>query len=204
MATYLRLVSAASAMAAVGEAWELDLSTWDASTGEPTSAVTPTVTITDPSGATSAPVPVAGSDTGNWSVIVTVGTAGRWVAHLSTPEDAADAAVYVLGPTTAAGMPTVADCAAYLAEVASSWSTTAITDAFNAERSAQRDKCGERNPYPDSLREALLRRVARNLAMRRLPLAMAGGDADGGPAIIPGNDPEVRRLERPYRRLVIG
>jgi len=84
------------------------------------------------------------------------------------------------------------------------WSTTAITDAFNAERSAQRDKCGERNPYPDSLREALLRRVARNLAMRRLPLAMAGGDADGGPAIIPGNDPEVRRLERPYRRLVIG
>ena len=56
--------------------------------------------------------------------------------------------------------------------------------------------------WPDDLAEALFRRVHRNLAMRNLPLAIQS-DGDGG-IRIGGNDPEIRRLEAPYRRAVLG
>lgn len=204
MSTYLRLISSPSALAVVGGAWVLVFATTDASTGDPTGSVTPVVDVVDPSGVASAPSVMAGAQTGTWYAEVAVGAPGRWTATVSTPEDAVLAAVFVQDDTTEAGMPTVADCVSYLAGVASSWSQDQIEGAYRAERSAQRDRCGERNPYPDSLREALLRRVARNLAMRRLPLAVATGDADSGSSIIPGRDPEVRRLEGPYRRLVTG
>lgn len=54
------------------------------------------------------------------------------------------------------------------------------------------------------LTEAALRRVARNLAMRGIPLAVFQGDAEAGSLIPPGRDPEVRRLEGPLRRLKFG
>jgi hypothetical protein len=117
--------------------------------------------------------------------------------HVSTPEDALDFAVYAYAPGTA---PTLAEVVAYLG----GRNVTGVDGAYRAELGAQRDKCGERAEYPDQLREALYRRVSRNLAMRQLPLAMSGGDAEAGPALIPGNDPEVRRLEAPWRRLVVG
>lgn len=52
------------------------------------------------------------------------------------------------------------------------------------------------------LDEALLRRIAVNLARRGLPLGMQMSDV--GAARITTNDPEVRRLEAPYRRAVVG
>ena len=79
-----------------------------------------------------------------------------------------------------------------------------IQGAINAEAAAQTRICTLPDPVPDDLLEALMRRVVRNLAMRRLPLAIAQGDADGGALILPGRDPEVRRLEAPFRRLVCG
>lgn len=79
-----------------------------------------------------------------------------------------------------------------------------IQGAIDAETSAQAGKCRIADPVPADLDEALKRRVVRNLAMRKLPLAMAQGDADSGPIMLPGNDPEVRRLEAPYRKLVMG
>ena len=45
--------------------------------------------------------------------------------------------------------------------------------------------------------------MARNLAMRPQPLAMVV-DGEGISSVVPGADPEVRRLERPHRRLVMG
>lgn len=59
-------------------------------------------------------------------------------------------------------------------------------------------------PYPVDLAEAVCRRVARNLALRNIPLATLQADSDGGPTVMPGKDPEIRRLEGPYRRLPIG
>lgn len=82
-----------------------------------------------------------------------------------------------------------------------------IDSALVAESAAQAAVC--RIPvdpidYPDDLAEALKRRVARNLALRGLPLAVPTGDAEAGNTILPGRDPEVRRLEAPHRRLVVG
>lgn len=58
--------------------------------------------------------------------------------------------------------------------------------------------------YPADLAEAVCRRVARNLALRNVPLAVLQSDAEGGPLTTPGKDPEIRRLEGPYRRLPSG
>jgi hypothetical protein len=201
--TTLVLLSDASALVPLGGAWTVAFEARDAN-GYLKTLVTPTVAVTKPDGSTTAPTPVAMSWRSGWYVLVTPDASGRWLAHVSTPEDAVDAAVYANGPTTEAGMPVVADVADYLGQNAGSWSTDQMQRALNAERSAQRARCGERAAYPDDLREALLRRVQRNLAMTRLPLAVQTGDADGGSTVIPGRDPEVRRLEGPYRRAVMG
>lgn len=60
--------------------------------------------------------------------------------------------------------------------------------------------------YPADLAEALKRRVARNLAMKRLPLAVQQSISElGSSAIRLGStDPEIRRLEAPHRKLVVG
>lgn len=55
-------------------------------------------------------------------------------------------------------------------------------------------------PYPADLAEAVCRRVARNLALRNVPLAVLQSDAEGGPTATPGKDPEIRRLEGPHRK----
>jgi hypothetical protein len=87
-----------------------------------------------------------------------------------------------------------------------------ITSALAAETAAQ----ARRVTYPvdeddalvdtPDLDEALKRRTVRNLAMRALPLSVIPGnlDAGTGPVRPGGSDPEIRRLETPYRRLVAG
>lgn len=203
MSTFLCALSAESTFANVGEAWTLRVRTQDGD-GYATGSVTPVVAVVLPDASASVPVLVADSPFGDWSVSVVLTQAGRWTAHLSTVDDALDMAVYAAAPTTPGAMPTVDDVARYLGQNASSWSTADLTQCLAAERAAQRARVGERAVYPDDLREALFRRCARNLAMRRLPLAVNFGDADGGALILPGRDPEVRRLEAPYRRLVTG
>lgn len=203
MSTYLRHLTPTSALVGVGEAWVLTVETLDATSDVLSSVVVPTAAVTNPAGVVTAPAMVE-MTTGVWSLTTTVGVAGRWVATVATPEDVASAAAYAAGVTTAAGMPTVDDVAHYLRDASSGWSVTELTRALSAERAAQRAKCGERAAYPDDLREALMRRVARNLAMRGLPLAVNMGDADTASTILPGNDPEVRRLEAPWRKLSVG
>ena len=203
MSTFLSTVSDASSLANVGEAWTIRVRTVDEN-GYATGTTTPSITITRPDASTSSPVLAADVLYGDWLVRYTVLAAGRHVAHVSTVNDALDVAMYAAGPTTESGMPTTDDLARYLQQNASSWTTLDLADALAAERAAQRARCGERAVYPADLRQALLRRAQRNLAMRRLPLAINTGDADGGSLVIPGRDPEVRRLEGPYRRLVTG
>lgn len=84
------------------------------------------------------------------------------------------------------------------------YSDLELQGAINTETSAQAGKCRIPDPVPPDLDEALKRRVVRNIAMRKLPLAMAQGDAERGPVMLPSNDPEVRRLEAMYRKLVMG
>lgn len=101
--------------------------------------------------------------------------------------------------------PTAEDVEAYLGDT--SYSTDDITAVLAAEKAAQAARCrvpGDEATWPADLAEALKRRVARNLALRMLPLAQLEGDADVGlitPRVV---DAEVRRLEGPWRKLVFG
>jgi hypothetical protein len=171
----------------------------------------PTIVITPPNGTPGDPVDMDQVDAyrsipSSWRyrTETTLATPGRYVAHVATDTDALDFAVYAAGPTSGTGMPDADALAHYMRDGAASWEPEDLTDALAIEAAAQRARCRVGAVYPDDLRGALLRRAQRNLAMRNLPLAMPQGDADSGPSILPGNDPEVRRLEAPYRKLVFG
>lgn len=102
--------------------------------------------------------------------------------------------------------PTIPQLRIYLGQ--SSYTDDQLSQALAAESAAQRRVV--RVPKdPDAvwdadLTEALCRRVARNLAMRGIPLAMFAGDPDMGGLTPPNRDPEVRRLEGPLRKLKLG
>ena len=99
---------------------------------------------------------------------------------------------------------TLEDIRAYLGE--SSATDDAILSAYDAEAAAQGRRCNvpdttDWSGYED-LREALLRRIARNLAARAVPLATW----DPGVGIstrVTSTDAAVDRLEAPHRRLVV-
>ena len=113
--------------------------------------------------------------------------------------------------------PLVALVQIYLGEQ-STWDETTVTSALLAEygnmtpylKQVYRDAAAaaadlEIPDWPDDLLEALGRRVAHNLAVRQLPLGVQPGvDGLGGATQIAAFDREVRRLEAPYRAVVIG
>lgn len=167
--------------------------------------VAPTVTVTLPAGSTSTPTPAL-LGAGVWQASYTVGTAGRYVARVvSAGNGAADFAAYATATVSGTGMPDLAELKVYLGVDALDTSRDdEIEAALAAESSAQRDCCRVPAAYPASLREALLRRVARNLALRLLPLAVLRGDGEAGDTILPGRDPEVKRLEGPHRKRTMG
>jgi hypothetical protein len=179
--------------------------------GTLTNADTVVLTVTKPDLTTDAPtVANPPTTTGEYEAAVYLfATAGRyrfrWVT--TNPNTAETFVVDVIG--TGSALPTLAEVKAYLdstqAGLSATYSDPVLTDAIAAETAAQARKCRVLANYPDDLRQALYRRVQRNLAMRGLPLAVLQGDAEtGSSAFLPGNDPEVRRLEGPHRKLVAG
>lgn len=60
----------------------------------------------------------------------------------------------------------------------------------------------EPSPYPPEIRQALYRRVARQVAARGLPLGLTDVVGEYGPARIPTYDAEIARLEA-TRKLVV-
>lgn len=95
-----------------------------------------------------------------------------------------------------------------------SWTDTEISSALASETAAQVKVCRfppDPDPlaplaYPADLAEALCRRVAHNLALRSLPLGVQATISEMAVATtsVGGTDAEVRRLERPHRKLVMG
>lgn len=57
--------------------------------------------------------------------------------------------------------------------------------------------------YPESLAQALFRRIQREVAARNLPLGMVGLEAEYGPASIPAYDALVVHHEAPWRKQVL-
>lgn len=197
MTSAMQAATPQAATVGVGSRWVVDVDLVDVDGDAPAALVTL------PDGTTAAPT-VSRVAAGRWRVVYVPAAPGRHVVTVTAAGDAVAVAAYVVGVTTAAGMPTADDVAAYIGPTAASWSTDDLADALAVEASAQRDVCLVPAAYPESLRGALLRRAARNLAMRRLPLAVAGAESDAGPTVLPGTDPEVRRLERPHRRMPVG
>lgn len=90
----------------------------------------------------------------------------------------------------------------YLGDV--STSDAVLLEALAAERADQANRC-RLDRYDEALREALMRRVARNLAARRVPVAsFTSFDGGGTSTRVPQTDPEVKRLEGPHRRRTMG
>lgn len=83
-----------------------------------------------------------------------------------------------------------------------------ITSALAAETALQAAMCripAAPEDYPVPLGEALCRRVARNLYMRRIPSGLETINTEaGGMGVRISTDPEIKRMEAPYRRLVVG
>lgn len=106
--------------------------------------------------------------------------------------------------------PNLAAVKVYLGDNGPSYSDDVIQEALTAETAAQADVCripGEAgDAYPAALDEALCRRVAHNLAVRAVPLGVEARITDVGAAVtrVGGPDAEVRRLEGPYRKLLLG
>ena len=106
--------------------------------------------------------------------------------------------------------PTLTDVKAYLGPEAS-WTDAELQDALDTETVAQAhhvffpaEEEGDPKPYPADLAEALCRRVQRNLSMRQLPLGYQTVNLEFGPISTRiGSDPEVHRLENPWRQIPV-
>jgi hypothetical protein len=203
----VRALTSTSRDLPVGGRWLLSFRVLDTD-GDPP-AVTPTVAITLPNGSAGVAPALITDGNGFFAFDYPVTVPGR---HLATVTAAgygvATWVMWAADPTAGAALPDVDDVDAYLKSGTGehSWSADDMLDALTAEESAQRRVCRIRALYPPDLRQALLRRVQRNLALRPNALAMFRGDAETGDpqAFLPGADPEVRRLERPYRKLPKG
>lgn len=107
-------------------------------------------------------------------------------------------------------MPDVAAIRSHLdgAGVTTSWSDEVIAQTILTERAAQARICRvpfDDGPWPADLADALRRRIARNLCSRTLPLGFQATPTDGGvTALRLGWDIEIKRLESPFRRMVMG
>lgn len=125
---------------------------------------------------------------------------GVWAATFTTSGAFAGVVVdqFVVQDDNASAVVTLADLRTYLG--ASSATDADILAALAAERVAQSRTCFV-DPYGADLREALLRRVGRNLAARRAPIAQVNSftKTSGGVSTVQ-LDAEIARLEGPYRR----
>lgn len=205
----VRVVSGASANLPVGGVWEMTFYVVD-SRGVAVDDE-PVVTATAPGGGDVAVTTEAVAAGFYRSQAVTV-AAGRHTARALTVDNgAADLTAWATSITPAVAMPELVDLVGdrdtdlgYLG--VNSFTDEEVEDALTAEAADQRGCCRVPAAYPDDLRQALLRRVAVNLAKRQLPLGVVQGDAEAGGSslYVPRQDAEVRRFERKYPRLVVG
>ena len=188
----------------VGDTWRLVVEVTDDDTGERVAATVAAV-VTLPND-TTVPVTMEADDTtGIYAGAYVLADAGRHFAVVSSTGTVVSIATFTVTADLPSALPDIDDVKAYLGDSAAQWTDAEIQEALDAETAAQARVCRVGAIYPDDLRSALLRRVQRALAMRPLPLAVLQGDAEAGTTtVLPGRDPEVRRLEGPHRKLVLG
>lgn len=183
----------------VGDLWPIAVEVFD-SNGWPTIATVPTVTVTLPDNSTAdVTVEAAGRC---FRALYELTAPGRHLAEVAaTGLGRADFSIQAVDPTPAGRMPQLADATSYLGQT--SWSSDDVQEALDAETAAQAALCVIPAYYPADMRNALLRRVWRNLSMRNQPFLTVPGGEDGTVSVGPSQDAEVRRLEAPHRRLLV-
>lgn len=167
-----------------------------------------TAAATLPDGTAGAPVVTAQAAVGLYSVTLTTTQTGRHTIALTVTDTDWDESTAVTTwavqvDALAGAPPDVSAVAEYLGDLSAS--SAEIADAYAAEVAAQAARCRIPADYPDDLGQALKRRVARNLAARRVPVAQFTSFEGLGTVVrVPQLDAEITRLEAPHRRLTVG
>jgi hypothetical protein len=198
----LKTLSFESRDLAVGSPWVLRVLDVD-DDGTP-GGTAPTIVVTLPGGTVVDPAPVAESRPcpGVFRAIYVPTVPGRHLAAVTSGVYVAHFVAYVSAITSTSDMPDVVECDDYIGE--NSYTDEEIQTALDTEATAQRRRCRVPAVYPDDLRGALLRRVMRNLALKGMALAVKESADGDSQIVIPGNDPEVKRLEAPHRKVTVG
>jgi hypothetical protein len=193
----LQAISPDSLVRDLGDVWVSTVLVTSDTSGLPVTG-TLTATATDPS-SNDTSVTATALTRGVYQLAVDLTAAGRWLLRVVEPDHgAAVFAVDVLAAVEA--RPTLAQVLDYLGET--SETDAAVAAALAAETAAQASACRIPATYPPDLAEALKRRVARNLAAKAVPVATFTSFEGGGTSTrVPMIDPEVARLERPWRRI---
>lgn len=106
-------------------------------------------------------------------------------------------------PTGVAGPPDLDQVRKWTAVSGNSITDEELQIVIDAEVVGQAEVCRV-EVYNAALYQAVLRRCARELAARGVPLGMTSGESEYGPARLATFDAEVERLEGPFRIAVIG
>lgn len=166
------------------------------------------IAVTSPAGTVTHPATSSDDGGSTWNANIPTDAAGWWTwvwTVTGTGAQVESSRVWIDPLPAPNDVPDLAAVMKYLREFGDSWQPEDVAGALAAEAAAQRADCSIPAVYPANLGEALKRRVLRNLAMRQQPLAVLLGDAEAGSnTVLPGRDPEVRRLEAPYRPVVFG
>jgi hypothetical protein len=197
----LRTLSFTSRTVETGAAWWLRVLVTD-DLGDPSGDM-PTFTVTEPDGTE---VPVTAETTTCPGVVRAIyypAVAGRHLAAaVHIDHGSVSWVANVLDVVPNAEMPDVDGYRDYVGETSDS--DDEITQALAQEQTAQFNACRVPATYPPDLAGALYRRTQRALAIRRLPLAVKESADGESQIVVPGRDPEVRRLEGPYRKVTVG
>jgi hypothetical protein len=188
----------------VGDTWVLAVELRDDVTDQLEDATLAAV-VTRPDTSTSNPTPVKTS-VGLWSASYVLNAPGWHTATLTASGALVGVATFRVEALEVGAVPTLAEVQDYLASSGpTTWTSAAVAGALAAELAAQGKACRIPAEYPPDLREALYRRVARNLAARAVKLGQWTA-FDGGATVtkVPQKDPEVGRLEAPYRVFRVG
>ncbi len=191
----------------VGAVWYVSVLVRDAD-GYAVDDDAPVVTVTLPDG-TTVPVAAENVSTGVFRALYVPAVPGRFLASaVTTGLGRADFAAIVTAVVGNAELPVADEVRAYpgAEEDLAAWEDPDIEGALATETLNQARVCDVPAAYPADLREALVRRTVLNLARRRHLADDAPSTADAiiPPPPPPSRDPEVRRLEAPHRRLVMG
>lgn len=111
--------------------------------------------------------------------------------------------MYVPQPVAASAPPELEAVRAWLGVPATTITDDQLQGVLDAELGAQAALC-QVDPWAPELTQALFRRCGREVAAMALPLGVIGADPEYGSATLPRYDVEIERLERPFRKVVLG